>query len=89
MMTPDTMSDDAVMLEVGRRVRAIATLRGYATDALARDAGVPVKKMPRVMAGKTNLTAPEILRVAHILNARVSDLFGTTTFDPERGAMAA
>lgn len=72
MLHPDP---DDVVLHVGRRIAALRVRHGMTQDELAERAGVSLKYLQRIEAGRENLSIKSLARWAALLEAHVAELF--------------
>lgn len=66
---------DRVIRDVGRRVAEGRMRRGLTQEQLAEEAGVSLKYLQRVEAGKENLTVQSLVKLANLLRVEVIELF--------------
>jgi len=82
--TPDTLrgeatvspADQAVALEIGRRLRRRRRHMGATLSEIGRRAGVSYQQLQRLECGETQISAAMVWRLAGALGVTVDDLFG-------------
>jgi transcriptional regulator with XRE-family HTH domain len=68
-----------VLRALGRRVAELRVAQGRTQQQLADAADVSVQYLQRVEAGRENLTARSLVRLANLLRASMPDLFAKPT----------
>lgn len=70
---------DQVVHSVGRRVAELRVALGMTQEQLAEAAGVSIKYLQRIEAGRQNLTIRSLVGLANLLEAMPVDFFGAPT----------
>lgn len=73
---------DALMTEVGRRIRECRTDRGMTQQQFAKAAGMSLNYAQRVDAGQQNLSLRSLSRIAVALGVSMSSLLDGVVADP-------
>jgi len=66
---------DQVVHNVGRRVAELRAERGLTQEQLAEAAGVSIKYLQRIEAGRQNLTIRSLVGFANLLDAKPVEFF--------------
>jgi len=66
--------DQALLSDLGRRVRAAREARGLTVSELAREAGLSRRHVTETEAGRANLSFLKLARLAHALGAELAAL---------------
>ena len=75
-------STDALLVEVGKRIRDCRTERGMTQQQFAKAAGMSVNYAQRVDAGQQNLSLRSLSRIAVALGVTMSSLLEGVVADP-------
>jgi transcriptional regulator with XRE-family HTH domain len=67
---------DRNLLKLGQAIRGERKARGLSQEALADEAGIDRSHMGKIERGERNVTLLNVLRIAHALDRKPSDLLG-------------
>lgn len=66
--------NQGLLLKVGQAIRAIRKEKGISQEALADAATIDRSHLGRIERGERNLTVLNLAKIAHALNAKVSEI---------------
>ena len=77
-------NDDAIVIEVGSRVKRLRSLAGMTLEEFAAQSGVSRAMLSKVERGEKASTLAIIVRIAKGLNVSMSTLMGAEPDPPRR-----
>jgi transcriptional regulator with XRE-family HTH domain len=72
------MTKDKIRKELGKKIKALRTLKGYTQERLGERAGLSYKFVGEVERGTVNVSLDSLYGIAKALGVTISDLFNTS-----------